>query len=149
MDRLREVPPKIGEKFSKVVEQYATLAYTEIAKEHGDSFSGNPENIFYHGACQQFSQIMYKKLTNLGIKSEYKSVDIKSVVPNSPHHMYIVSGDYIIDGTWQQFLDTPRDENKCLILNKKSLEADLQKMNVPRHLWFIYGVQEDRQAIAA
>jgi hypothetical protein len=141
MEGLKIVSPKLPEFVGQIIKRFAKETYGEIAYRYSDHFGNNPNEIFYQNVCQQFSEIMRKKLEKQDIYSEYQIVNVKSLIPRSKHHIILSTRDYLIDGTWQQFLDEPRNDHRCLILNKKSLESDLEKAFVPKKLWFIYGVR--------
>ena len=115
--------------------------YAEVARQYGEHFMGGPGEIYWQNACQQFSEILRKKLKDdAGIASEFEHRDVKKLNPNAKHHMYVSASGYLIDGTWQQFLEMPRKDNHFLMLNKDTIVSDLRKAKVPEELWFIYGV---------
>ena len=82
---------------------------------------------------------MKRKLKENGILSEFEYRDVKKINLNAKQHIHLSTPDYFIDGTWQQFLDSPRNNNHCLVLDRKNLISDLRRAKVPKKLWFIYG----------
>jgi hypothetical protein len=149
MEKSKNIVLKSAESMNQTVERSAEETYAEIANSYGNYFDNNPKEIFWQNACQQFSEIMKRRLEEKGRGSNYLKVNIRSIVPNGKPHIILLSGDYLIDGTWQQFLDKPRADHHCLILNINSLEHDLEKASVPRKLWFVYGAHLIARAKAA
>jgi hypothetical protein len=125
---------------ASVIESNESLK-EKIEKLAEETYQEDPNKSFWEYECLKFSDIMYQKLVGMGInrKRIFRLwADTKSIEPGSKPHHFLQVGDYIIDGTWQQFLDKPRATGKCLILNTNTLISDLQVANVPQKLWFIY-----------
>jgi|GEM_PF-5081301 len=128
-----------GIEEKKVIEHLVTDTYRLLALQYGEYFGHDSKEIYWKNACQQFCEILRKQLKAVRIDSTYKSVDVRKINPRARHHMYLSTESYYIDGTWQQFLQTIRRDTPVLILDKKNPARDLEKANVPRYLWFIYG----------
>ncbi len=108
--------------------------YAQISRDYGQDFGNNSKEIYWQNACQQFSEIMKKKLEEQGISSSYVNVRLAGL----KHHMFLSVGDYYLDGTWQQLLESPREDHHVLILDKNSPEISLKEAGVPQSLWSIY-----------
>jgi len=129
------------ESFGEILAKAATEAYAEIAHYYSSDFGSDPNGIYYKDACQQFYEKMYTILKAKGITSKHRKIDIRSIRPRGKHHIILETENFLVDGTWQQFVDGPPDPaHPCLILNKKSLKEDLERASVPKGLWFLYGV---------
>jgi len=128
-----------GERAKEMLLCVANETYAEVASQYGEYFSGGPGEIYWQNSCQQFSEIMKRKLKENGILSEFEYRDVKKINLNAKQHIHLSTPDYFIDGTWQQFLDSPRNNNHCLVLDRKNLISDLRRAKVPKKLWFIYG----------
>ena len=149
MEELNNLQPKFEEKleaFKQMIEQAAEETYKEIANRYGEHFGKNPNDIYWQPACFQFQTIMREKLQKKGINPIPMETDVSSINPNGkPHYTLVVKfiKDYIIDGTWQQYLekkeiDEINKQNHCLIANTEALDQDLRMASVPKRLWFIY-----------
>jgi hypothetical protein len=132
--------PKIelSKSFEPIISSLAEETYLEITKRYKEDFGSNPNEIYWQNACQQFCEILREKLKERGIKSQYVPVDITQLIPRAKQHIYLSIGNYLVDGTWQQFLDQPTERNKFLILNKNRIKQGLREAKVPEMLWFIY-----------
>jgi hypothetical protein len=143
MEEFKKITLKSPESANQIIKKFAKETYEEIAYRYTEYFGNNANEIFYQDVCQQFSEIMRKKLAEQGIYTTYEKVGVKNIAPKSKHHVFLSSDDCFIDGAWQQFLDEPRKDHHCLILNKNSLKSDLEKAFVPKKLWFIYGINPE------
>ena len=137
----RPTPPINSIESRQAIEACAEEAYREVARVYPEHYGNNPDEIFYQTACQQFSEVMREKLLARGIRNpRYRKTDVTSLSPRSKPHVTLDTREYIIDGTWQQFLKPEQlnKDKKCLILRRIAVVEDLQKAGVPQKLWFIY-----------
>jgi len=106
-----------------------------------ETYKADPNKSCWEYECLKFSDIMYQKLLQPGTGIDRKQIFrmwVDTTKLGIRTHHFLQVGDYIIDGTWQQFLAKPRTSDKCIILNTNTLESDLTATNVPKELWFIY-----------
>jgi hypothetical protein len=130
-----EEPPK---KLTRSFESEESFK-DKIRKLVEETYQTDPNKSCWEYECLKFSDILYQKLlqANIDRKQIFRMWADTTNLGVGRHH-FLQVGDYIIDGTWQQFLAKPRAIDKCLILNTNTLISDLQTVNVPKELWFIY-----------
>jgi len=129
---------KLPQNKTQLIESNEPLK-EKINKLAEETYQADPNKSCWEYECLKFSDIMYQKLTEIGInKKQIFRLWVETKDLGIERHHFLQVGDYIIDGTWQQFLAKPRTTNKCLILNINTLISDLQAANIPKELWFIY-----------
>ena len=113
----------------------AQKSYQKIAHEKG----ADPNTAYYSPWCEKTSEDLHDQLVATGLNVENATYHGWEI----PFHDYVRlhkgTKTYIIDPTWQQFLEKP-DENlpKVLIADTETLPAVLSKFNIPqtrREIW--------------
>jgi hypothetical protein len=124
-----------AETFKRLIDECVEKAYEDIAAEKGL----DPEKIYKEPYCERVSEILASELSKRGIEAEvlqYKGWDI---VEHDFVRADTGTGDWIVDPTWQQFLENPEPSlPKALISRVSELAAALSAGGIPetkQHIW--------------
>lgn len=119
------------------IRNIAETSYTLTALRQGKK----RKNIHAEGVCWFICPDLADRLQHVGYNAWmiHHDLDSKYGFDEDFEHEFIYIGSTVIDPTWQQMLEAPRDDlPKVLIAPKELLEKTLKAYGVPEkyhHIW--------------
>ncbi len=125
------------------IENVMTEAYAQVARDYADYMSSkNPQDVFMEDdKCQQVSEAIFYILKKAGIRARYVYVTDREKFKTygGRQHIYVCVDDrYLLDGTWQSFVDFTNKNQPYLLLDVNDIESGLKNADVPKELWLIW-----------
>lgn len=136
-----------SQNFEQQINHAVADAYREIAEEYNERLiDPRPEQIYWQPMCQEFSEKLMAKLRGLqlqGLNLRPSFIYINKLPVayqgHFRHHILVTiknpaGEDILIDGTWQQFLEKPKNNLKTLVAKPETALKLAQNANLPKEI---------------
>lgn len=136
-----------SQNFEQQINHAVADAYQEVAEEYDTRLMDpRPEQIYWQPMCQEFSEKLMAKLRGLQLQGldlqpAYIYINrLPETYQNHFRHHILVTiknpkgEDMLIDGTWQQFLEKPKNNLKTLVAKPETALNLARTANLPKEI---------------